>query len=758
MGTLDKFRSGASSAARGLAGALRTGLKRPPHASGHAPSLQLPPWYRPHPAPETLAALSSGQPAFLYMPWIAEHTDALIARLPRSQDVRLVASDMFLGLSDDPTRREIFRVALEETELYRRLVQRRLVQLRPYLAGVIFTFDWAPVTRVVAEVARDLSLPRILIPHESVFIHRDKYYWCANGKASVPVSDLILGWGGLQKDIFTDRGYPAERFESVGAPKFDPYADYRPILDRAGFCRLYGLDPARKLILFATQPLDSQIDTAMALKVQQRAVADILDAAEARGCQVLIRLPPSKDETLGAELRARLRRSPLAAVDEAQCYLVPPEEALFHADIVTSINSTMLFEAALLGRPAVSLKYLEFDQLWAQVGIPAVRDAAELSGLLERMLAQGFAYPPEGLSWAADRFGIGCFDGGASARISSVLGEIARGERVVTPLKAPRQRLLDGEGIDIVAVPAVAELAPEAVPHLLGLLRARTRATTPASARNLRTVASADIFLQWGAAAQGVQAVQAEIARALGRAVVTVERGLIGTRGPMCALLLDGADEAGSLLQHLQHGPELSAREHERAEALAARIVADRLTPWGAEAARPLALGTPGRGKVLVLEPAPDDPALRAGASLAAMIEQARAAHPGRDILLRRAPRPGSPAGQEGPRLPPDVLAVPADAGLHDAFDLADEVYVASDAVGLLALLKGRRVHVFGAPFYAGWGLTRDPGAARVPRARERTLADLVHAALIRNARYVHPETGEMLSVEDFLHHIARCG
>ncbi|MCR6501675.1 hypothetical protein MUO32_21785 [Shinella sp. CPCC 101442] len=50
-------------------------------------------------------------------------------------------------------------------------------------------------------------LPTVLIPHESVFVNRSKYYWAPSSQASIPLSDVILGWGSLQKEIFAGRGY-----------------------------------------------------------------------------------------------------------------------------------------------------------------------------------------------------------------------------------------------------------------------------------------------------------------------------------------------------------------------------------------------------------------------------------------------------------------------------------------------------------------------------------------------------------------------
>lgn len=65
-----------------------------------------------------------------------------------------------------------------------------------------------------------------------------------------------------------------------------------------------------------------------------------------------------------------------------------------------------------------------------------------------------------------------------------------------------------------------------------------------------------------------------------------------------------------------------------------------------------------------------------------------------------------------------------------------DEVHVMTSLAGFEALLRGKRVTVHGAPFYAGWGLTEDRCA---PPRRRRTLSldMLVAAALILYPRYL---------------------
>jgi len=74
-------------------------------------------------------------------------------------------------------------------------------------------------------------------------------------------------------------------------------------------------------------------------------------------------------------------------------------------------------------------------------------------------------------------------------------------------------------------------------------------------------------------------------------------------------------------------------------------------------------------------------------------------------------------------------------------------IYTVTSQIGFEGLLWGKSVHVFGMPFYAGWGLTYD--ALPVPDRRHlSSLENLVYAALIDYPRYIDPETHKRCQVE----------
>lgn len=71
-----------------------------------------------------------------------------------------------------------------------------------------------------------------------------------------------------------------------------------------------------------------------------------------------------------------------------------------------------------------------------------------------------------------------------------------------------------------------------------------------------------------------------------------------------------------------------------------------------------------------------------------------------------------------------------------------------TSTLGFEALLRGVKVVTLGAPFYAGWGLTRDLGDIPARRQIQVPLESLIHAVLIDYPRYHDPITGLACPVE----------
>lgn len=183
-----------------------------------------------------------------------------------------------------------------------------------------------------------------------------------------------------------------------------------------------------------------------------------------------------------------------------------------------------------------------------------------------------------------------------------------------------------------------------------------------------------------------------------------------------------------------------------RAERLVARLIAGGVTKYN------LGGGVgdlPGGRRILVPGQVEDDASVRLGAgaerSNLAALERVRAENPDAVVIYKPHPdveaglRPGLVAGADLARLADAVLRG-TDAAA--AIAAADEVWTITSGLGFEALLRGVPVTCLGAPFYAGWGLTRDLGPVPARRRARPSLMALAHAVLIACPRYLDPATG----------------
>ena len=72
--------------------------------------------------------------------------------------------------------------------------------------------------------------------------------------------------------------------------------------------------------------------------------------------------------------------------------------------------------------------------------------------------------------------------------------------------------------------------------------------------------------------------------------------------------------------------------------------------------------------------------------------------------------------------------------------DYFDQVYTKSSQVGFEALIRNKKVVVYGLPFYAGWGLSEDKIKC-TRRTRKLSIQELVAATLILYPKYLNPYT-----------------
>lgn len=306
------------------------------------------------------------------------------------------------------------------------------------------------------------------------------------------------------------------------------------------------------------------------------------------------------------------------------------------------------------------------------------------------------------------------------------------------------------------------------IPHVEALLGCQRLVTRPSDA----DAGSFDAVVAWGEKPhKNRRAV--DYARRHDLALWRVEDGFLRSVGlgaegdPPLSVVLDGDgiyyDARGpSRLERLcaqsdVDDPELVAR----AGAVMATIRRHRLSKYNCAPPGDLHLPATERPRVLVIDQTYGDKSVECGLADAgtfdAMLRAALAENPGAEILVKT--HPDVVAGKKRGYLetvPDDprvrVLGTPVNP--IALLEHVDRAYVVTSQLGFEALVMGVPVACFGAPFYAGWGLTDD--RARIERrSRDLSLEQLFAAAYILYPRYVDPDTGQPCDVERVADHLA---
>jgi capsular polysaccharide export protein len=202
----------------------------------------------------------------------------------------------------------------------------------------------------------------------------------------------------------------------------------------------------------------------------------------------------------------------------------------------------------------------------------------------------------------------------------------------------------------------------------------------------------------------------------------------------------------------------LSPSETQRAERLIDQLNQHNLSKYNLSGEIPTLPTGPGRPPVILVPgQVEDDASIRKGTVETGvstnhhLLAQTRLDNPNAYIVWK--PHPDVRAGlRKGHIDDPTQFAdlVIGDCDMGALLKQVDEVSTMTSLTGFEALLRGARVVTYGAPFYAGWGLTTDRG--EIPERRltgpRPTLAALVHACLIDYPRYFDPVSGLACPVE----------
>jgi hypothetical protein len=264
--------------------------------------------------------------------------------------------------------------------------------------------------------------------------------------------DRIAAWSArMAEQLVRHHDLPAERIAVAGVPHFDPYLREDGLPSREELCALLELDPARRIVVYATASPGTFDDNQRIAET----LADAVEDGSLPDTQLVVRLHPNvlhpsyirplEDwRALAAthehvhldvpEVRSQRLRCDAPASDTARA-----QALVRHCDVLVNMFSTTTLEGLLAGRPVVLVTstahrdgagvspWLAYEHVRAVVRSAAVRVAASRAQLIEEVSA-ALAAPARGdgagaLVAAAE---LGPLDGRSGERVAHVL--LGRGQ------------------------------------------------------------------------------------------------------------------------------------------------------------------------------------------------------------------------------------------------------------------------------------------------------------------------------------------
>lgn len=199
----------------------------------------------------------------------------------------------------------------------------------------------------------------------------------------------------------------------------------------------------------------------------------------------------------------------------------------------------------------------------------------------------------------------------------------------------------------------------------------------------------------------------------------------------------------------------LTQEQIQRARNCIDKITDTCLTKYNCQPIFTPEIGRKGAKKVLVVDQSCGDNSIKKGlASLSTfekMLNCAIKENPDADIIIKTHPdtKTGARTGYYSNIEQKENIYLFSDAiNPISLINYVDKVYVCSTQLGFEALMCNKEVHIFGMPFYAGWGLANERQSCH-RRTNKRTIEELFYIAYIMYSYYINPQTKQQCEIEE---------
>ncbi len=205
----------------------------------------------------------------------------------------------------------------------------------------------------------------------------------------------------------------------------------------------------------------------------------------------------------------------------------------------------------------------------------------------------------------------------------------------------------------------------------------------------------------------------------------------------------------------------LSEEQLQRAKNCISKIVETNLTKYNYQPIYEPKIGRVGVKKVLVIDQVYGDMSITKGMAndntFKEMLECAIKENPDADIIVKTHPDTIDGARGYYTKLKQhdNIYTMTGPINPISLIKYADKVYVCTSQFGFEALMCNKEVHIFGMPFYAGWGLAHEHQKC-IRRTNKRTLEEVFYITYIMYSYYVNPETQCRCEIEEAMDYILK--
>lgn len=210
-------------------------------------------------------------------------------------------------------------------------------------------------------------------------------------------------------------------------------------------------------------------------------------------------------------------------------------------------------------------------------------------------------------------------------------------------------------------------------------------------------------------------------------------------------------------LEHLLQNHQFSDDLLERAKNVRTEVLASKFSKYNHLVHKEIEIDKAKYDKVILITgQVEDDMSMKFGAfglTYSDLLQMVRKNNPTAYIIYK--PHPDVLSGNRKGHIAQEIIDACANEvqtliSIDSCIAVSDEVHTLTSGAGFDALLRGKKVHTYGMPFYAGWGLTEDYQKCE-RRTRILLLDELIAATLILFPRYISPKTEKFCEVEQTL-------